>query len=88
MGSAQRDAMQKIGGSFGVRNMSTNIGVLVYQSGAFYESESPTTGGNDSVSQGGVSGVRTTTLDSSRVARTSTETRSANTAFAPRLIAY
>lgn len=90
LGSYQADAAQKITGQFMFRstNQSASLFPVGTTSGSFRVG--PAEG-----QQGGIVNVETTakamdllTFDSSRVARTATETRGQNTAFAPRIIAY
>ncbi|WP_426080401.1 phage tail protein [Herbaspirillum huttiense] len=85
IGSAQSDALQNITGSFSVVGSSGSVGGLFPgQGGVFYCPPNATfSNGNPD----GGAGIRSTqaTFDASRVARTSSETRPANTAFAPRI---
>ena len=85
LGSYQADALQNITGSFRFRNMGEHM-TLGDLFGAFnYLYIGPAAQG-----AGGGSSVATHFLefDASRVARTSSETRSSNTAMAPRIIAF
>ena len=92
LGSYQRDALQNITGKFGVRDIrdaAMNIGIIIQQYGAFHESQSAIGAGNNTAANSANVGTyRETAFDASRVARTSTETRSSNTALAPRIVAF
>ncbi|WP_432786947.1 hypothetical protein [Oligella sp. MSHR50489EDL] len=78
--------MQKVTGYAEIRSMSphwtiSNVG------GAFY-TRIATNQQIGASSNGQLQSTVDLVLDTSRVARTSTETRSSNTAFAPRIIAF
>ena len=92
LGSAQNDAMQSVTGSFHVRgtkgvtsddlNVVAGSGAFVINSEAENARQLKYT---DPVTVGRISEVL---FDTSRVARTASETRGQNTALAPRLIAF
>lgn len=77
------DASERIEGAFSAYGSGAAAGVLLDFSGAFF-------GGTETVSDvpgasGNSSRSRRALFDSSRVARSSTETRPTSTAFVPRL---
>lgn len=78
LGSRQRDASQKITGQFGLRNtVDMNIA-----SGALSQAEGPVAPAVGTAFTGPYVIMQ---FDSSRVVRTSTETRGANAAYHPRI---
>ncbi|MGE8690957.1 MAG: hypothetical protein ACN6PJ_27690 [Achromobacter sp.] len=79
LGSRQLDALQKIVGTFGVRNTVD----YTDESGAFYKQQQTPVA--STVTAGGSGPVMRFVFDSSRVARSSVETRPVNTAFHPRI---
>ncbi|MFY3535602.1 hypothetical protein ACOTI6_31115, partial [Achromobacter denitrificans] len=84
LGSRQADALQNLTGSFGGIGNSTAVGMLTAGTGVF------NTPNNSQFSDMAPSGVvngraNTATFDASRVARTSTENRSVNGAYHPRI---
>ena len=90
LGSHQSDALQNIAGQIGVRSFSNRKGISVLGAngaGAFEISEVAVEGSNAAYSEG-TSGTAFLTMNASRVARTSSETRGSNVALAPRIIAF
>ncbi len=86
MGSYQEDALQKITGTAEVRNMSPHLTIYHY-TGVFYAQEA----GKQQIgasSNGGYQEATQLIFDSSRVTRSSSETRGINTAFHLRLVSY
>lgn len=89
LGSYQSDALQNITGSFNTRRGAGPANILSGNSGVFYlepsagYSAQPISMGVGENTQG-----QKLSLDVSRVARTSVETRGPNTALAPRIIAF
>ena len=84
LGSHQADALQNITGSLVGSNGGIPMKPIVSASGAltYSATECKTTfAGSDT-------GLYSIIFDASRVARTATETRAANTALAPRIVAY
>ena len=94
LGSYQADALQNIAGSFQIRNVANSAGdgadsITASESGAV----NAVNDGNDSFTVSYrepkvTAKNRIISLDASRVARTSIETRAANVALAPRIIAF
>lgn len=86
LGSYQSDALQKITGSAEIRSMSPHFAISNF-TGVFYTR----TASNQQIgasSNGQLQGAIDLIIDSSRVARSSSETRGMNTAFHLRLVAY
>ncbi|WFC70389.1 phage tail protein [Achromobacter denitrificans] len=79
MGSRQLDALQKITGTFGVRNTVD----FTDESGAFYKQQQAAV--STAALAGGSGAVMRFLFDSSRVSRSSTETRSVSVGYGPRV---
>jgi hypothetical protein len=87
LGSHQLDAMQNITGNTVVRGTNSDA-LLGPSSGALFDIGESSTRVRAETGSYGEGSARALYLDTSRVARTSSETRSSNTALAPRIIAF
>lgn len=94
LGSYQRDALQNIQGAFNTALDAYLTRAITNKSGAFANGQfEPSTvftlkNGYTENKPELVSRTSLVDFDASRVARTSTETRASNTAFAPRIVAF
>ncbi len=86
MGSRQGDAGQKITGRIQARSAISAFGSLIGASGAFaIHGKTESTNSAPLAFDANITNGDAVSFDTSRVARASTETRSMNTAFHPRI---
>lgn len=86
MGSRQSDAVQNVTGRIQARSSAATVGALIGASGVFsYGAKTDATNSAPLAHDGGNTNTDSVSFDLSRVARTSTETRSANVALHPRI---